>query len=209
MSKNVSKLFLVSLVLVLYSCAPKHVEIPTFEGKSVRDALTSRNNISSIETTFSITFEKEDTEVRGNGVLNIARNGDLSMRVYSFGFLAFEMTSENGLIKSSPAVDRNKGIMLSYGLRDCLFWWDLKDFELNESEDYFVFKNGARELWLDKKTALPKKQMVYLEDRRQLSIYYDNPVKVGDLWYPSKIRIELARYAVTLTVKDMLFGREA
>ena len=49
------------------------------------------------------------------------------MRIYSFGFLAFEMTAHNGIIKSKPPVDRNKGILLSSGLRDCLFWWDIKD----------------------------------------------------------------------------------
>lgn len=156
MLKIVSKLFFVSIIIFLSSCTVKHTELPAFEGIDVREALSSRNNISSIETTFSITFEKEDTEIRGNGILNLAKNGDLSMRVYSFGFLAFEMTSENGIIKSAPAIDKNKGIILTYGLRDCLFWWDLKDFEINEKEDHFVLKNHEREVWLDKKTAFPK-----------------------------------------------------
>ncbi len=43
-----------------------------------------------------------------------------------------------------------------------------------------------------------------LEDGRELDIYYENPEKIGDLWYPSKIRIELSRYAVTLRIKDIL-----
>ncbi len=205
MWKIVSKLFLVSIIISLYSCAAKHVEIPFYEGGNVREALSSRNNISSIETTFSITFEKEDTEIRGNGILNMARNGDLSMRVYSFGFLAFEMSSKDGVIKSSPAIDRNKGIILTYGLRDCLFWWDLKDFQIDEKEDCFVLKNHDRELWLDKKTVFPKKQIIFLEDGRELNIYYDNPEKAGETWYPSKIRIELLRYAVTLKLKDISF----
>lgn len=209
MWKTVSKLFLISALIFLYSCAAKRVEMPVYEGKDVRETLSSKRNISSIETTFSITFEKEDTEIRGSGVLNISRNGDMSMRVYSFGFLAFEMTSKNGVIKSAPAIDKSKSTILSYGLRDCLFWWDLKDFKLNEKENYLVITNQERELWLDKKTALPKKQMIFLEDGRELSVYYDDPVKAGDLWYPSKIRIELARYAVTLIVKDISFGREA
>ena len=207
MLKNVSKLFLISLVLISYSCAPKRVEIPTFEGKSIREALASLNNISSIETTFSITFEKEDTEIRGKGLLNISRNGNLSMRVYSFGFLAFEMTSENGVIKSAPRIDSNKGIILTYGLRDCLFWWDLKDYEIKEEEDHFVIKNSERELWLDKKTAFPTRQIIFLQDGRELNVYYGSPVRSGNCWFPSKIRIELSRYAVTLEVKDISFAR--
>jgi hypothetical protein len=204
MWKIVSKLFLVSIIISFYSCAPKHVEMPAYEG-DIREALSSRNNISSIETTFSVTFEKADTEMRGSGILNLARNGDLSMRIYSFGFLAFEMSSNNGIVKSSPRIDRNKSIILTYGLRDCLFWWDLKDFEVNENKDCFVLKNNDRELWLDRKTAFPKKQIIFLEDGRELNIYYDNPEKAGETWYPSKIRIELSRYAVTLKLKDISF----
>jgi outer membrane lipoprotein-sorting protein len=209
MLKIVSKLFFVSIIIFLSSCTVKHAEMPAFEGTDVREALSSRNNISSIETTFSITFEKEDTEIRGNGILNLAKNGDLIMRVYSFGFLAFEMTSENGIIKSAPAIDKNKGIILTYGLRDCLFWWDLKDFEINEKEDHFVLKNHEREVWLDKKTAFPKKQIIFLGDGRELNIYYEDPEQAGEFWYPAKIRIELSRYAVTLKVKDISFAHEA
>ena len=208
MSKIVSKLFLVSAVLLLYSCAARYVGMPPYEG-SMRDLLSSKKDISSIETTFSITFEKGDTEIKGNGVLNISRNGDLQMRVYSFGFLAFEMTSENGIVKSAPAIDRNKGIILTYGLRDCLFWWDLKDFETDEKEDHLILRNHDRELWLDKKTMFPKRQIIFLEDGRELNIYYDNPERAGDFWYPSKIRIEHARYVVTLKVKEISFVRKA
>jgi hypothetical protein len=204
MWKIVSRLFLVSIIISFYSCAPKHVEMPAYEG-DIREALSSRNNISSIKTTFSVTFEKADTEMRGSGFLNMARNGDLIMRIYSFGFLAFEMNSSNGIVKSSPRIDRNKGIILTYGLRDCLFWWDLKDYRVNENKDCFVLKNNDRELWLDRKTAFPKKQIIFLEDGRELNIYYDNPEQAGGTWYASKIRIELSRYAVTLKLKDISF----
>jgi len=209
MLKTVSKLFFVSALLFLYACAARHIEMPSYEGKDALGVLKSNNSISSIETIFSIAFEKGDTEMRGNGVLNISKTGDLHMRVYSFGFLAFEMTSEKGIVKSSPSIDRNKGIILSYGLRDCLFWWDLRDFEVFEKEDTFIFKNHERELWLDKRTAFPRKQIISLEDGRELNIYYDDPEKAGDIWYPSKIRIELSQYAVTLKVKEISFLRDA
>ena len=61
-----------------------------------------------------------------------ARNGDLTMRIYSLGFLAFELISENGSIKSSRPLDNNKRVILTYGLRDCVFWWDMGDFEIEE-----------------------------------------------------------------------------
>jgi len=171
----------------------------------VQEVLSSRNDISSIETTFAITFEKDDTEMRGDGALNLLKNGDLSMRIYSFGFLAFEMTAHNGIIKSNPPIDRTKGIILSSGLRDCLFWWDIKDFSVEEDKSAYILKNMTRSLWINRETMLPIKQMISLEDGRELMIRYENPDYAGALWYPSKIRIELARYAVTLNIREISF----
>jgi outer membrane lipoprotein-sorting protein len=209
MSKIVSKLFLISVIFLLFSCARPRVEMPSYEGVDVKDVLTAKNNISTIETTFSISFEKDDTEIRGDGVLNIAKNGDLSMRIYSFGFLAFEMTSENGAIKSRPAVDRNKGTLLTYGLRDCLFWWDLDNFDTEEKEDVYILRDLNKTLWMDKKTMLPRKMSISLEEGRELNVSYENPEKMGDMWYPSKIRIELSKYAVTLKIRDISFALNA
>jgi hypothetical protein len=205
MLKNVSTLFLISCILFSCSCTTKRVELPVYEGTDVREALSSKNNISSVDSTFSIIFEKDNSEIRGDGIVNMSRNGNMTMRIYSFGFLAFEITAENGFIKSSPAVDRNKGTILTYGLRDCIFWWDMEDFEIEEKEDTYIISNLTRTLWLDRKTMFPKKQIISLEEGRQLNIYYENPEKAGDIWYPSRIRIELSKYAVTLKIKDISF----
>ncbi len=205
MLKIVSTLFLLSTLLFSYSCATKRVELPVYEGINVREVLSSKNNISAIDTTFSIVFEKDDSEIRGDGVVAISRNGDITMRIYSFGFLAFELTSENGNIRSNPVIDRNKRTILIYGLRDCLFWWDMRDFEVEEKETHYLLKNITRQVLIDKKTMFPVKQIVSLEEGRELNIFYENPEKAGDIWYPSKIRIELSKYAVTLKIKDISF----
>lgn len=206
MLKTVLRLFLLSTILFLFSCAAPRIEMPVYEGIDIADALHLKNGISAIEATFTIIFEREDTEIRGDGVLNISRNGDLSLRVYSFGFLALELTSENGVIKSVPMIDRTRGTMLTYGLRDCLFWWDIKDFEVAEKEGIYLLKNLSRTLWLDRKTMFPIKQTVSLEDGREFNFYYENPEKAGDIWYPSKIRIEFSKYSVILKIKDISFN---
>jgi hypothetical protein len=179
--------------------------MPSYEGVNVVDVLHSKDNISDIETVFSITFKKDDTETRGEGVLNISRNGDLSLRIYSFGFLVFELVSENGIIKSTPALDRSKGTILTYGLRDCLFWWDIKNFEVDEKEGIYLLRNLSRKVWIDSKTMLPIKQTVSLEDDRELNFYYEKPGNSGNIWYPTRIRIELSKYSMTLKIKEMSF----
>src|SRR4030042_6157938 len=205
MLKTVLRLFLLSTILFLFSCAAPRIEMPVYEGIDIADALHLKDGISAIEATFTIIFEREDTEIRGDGALNISRNGDLTLRVYSFGFLALELTSENGVIKSVPMIDRTRGTMLTYGLRDCLFWWDIKDFEIDEKEGIYLLKNLSRTLWIDRKTMFPIRQTVSIEDGREFNFYYENPEKAGDIWYPSKIRIEFSKYSVTLKIKDISF----
>jgi hypothetical protein len=204
MLKIVSTLFLV-ISLLLASCARPRVELPVYEGVGVRDVLDSKKNISGIESSFSISFEKGDMTTKGDGVLNISRNGDMNMRIYRFGFLVFQISSEDGVIKSSPPVDRWKAILLTYGLRDCLFWWDLKDFGIEEKENSYVLKDMSRTLWIGRKTMFPMKQIISLEDGNELDMSYEDPEKAGDVWYPAKIRIELSRYSVTLKIKDISF----
>ena len=200
------KLFFISCSLLLVSCAAPRVELPDYEGVDVRDVLRQREQVRKIESVFSIVFEREDSEIKGSGKLYLSRDGDMTLRVYSFGFLAFELTSDNGVIKSSdPAIDRNKGIMLTYGLRDCLFWWDMVNREIAEEGNGYLLHNHARKVWLDRKTLLPTRQTIGLEDGRELDIYYEVPIKIDNTWFPSKIRIELSRYAVVLQIKDMLF----
>lgn len=215
MSKRVSRLFSLKAyfsffisyfsLLSLFSCATPRVEMPVYEGIDVKDVLYSKNSISAIDTTFSIVFEKDDTEIKGDGVLNISRDGNLNLRVYSFGFLALELISEDGIIKSNPRLDRSKGTILTSGLRDCLFWWDIKDFEIDEKDGIYLLINPSRKIWMDRKTMLPIKQTVALEDGRKLNIYYESPEKISDVWYPSKIRIELSTYSVTLKIKEISF----
>jgi hypothetical protein len=205
MLKAVSRLFLLSTILLLFSCAAPRVEMPVYEDVDVRHALHSKNSISAIEAAFSITLEKDDMEIKGDGALNISRNGNLNLRVYSSGFLALELISENGIIKSVPVIDRNKGIIFTYGLRDCLFWWDIKDFEIDEKEGVYLLKNLSRRLWIDRKTMFPIRQTVFLEDGSELNIHYGNPEKTGDIWYPSKIKIDLSKYSVTLKIKEISF----
>lgn len=206
MLKKPWKLSFLSAALFLLSCATARVEIPTYEGIDVKDVLYSKNSISTIETTLSISFEKEDVEMKGDGLLSISRTGDLTLRVYSLGFLALELTSEKGITKSNPWLHVHKRKLLANGLRDCFFWWDIEDSEIDEREDTYLLKNQSRMIWIDRKTILPLRQTIYCEDGTELNIFYENPRKAGDVWYPSKIRIEIPKFSVTLKIKEILFN---
>ena len=208
MSRHALNLFLISIVLLSTACAARKIEkmeLPSYEGRAFREVLSERSGIRDIETKFSVLFEKKDSETRGDAALDISQTGDMSLRVYSMGFLAMELTSRDGSVKSIPSLDRSKKLILTRGLRDCLFWWDIRDFSLIEENGYYLMESPDREIWIDKKTFLPARQNIYFEDGKVLNVYYDNPAKENDIWYQSKIRIEFLQYAVTFTIKHMSF----
>ena len=134
MSKNFLKLFCISLLLLLASCAPRATTPVLFEERGLSEVIAGLSGISQIDTAFSIIFEKADSEIRGDGDLNISSNGDSGMKIYTLGILALELSSRNGTVKSKPGLDSTKKTILSQGLRDSLFWWDIKDFTVHEED---------------------------------------------------------------------------
>jgi len=203
---NFLKLFFVSIVLGVSACAPQKVAIPVVEPRSIDVVLAERKSIERIDAAMSVVFEKTDSEMHGDAVLDMAQNGDLHMKVYTLGILAMDLTSKNGLVKSTPKLDKSKTAILTQGLRDSLFWWDLTDFTVQEEKDHLILQNAARQVVLDRKTMLPQKQRISFDDGRQLTVFYDNPAQIKGVWYQSKMRIELSRYTVTLTVREISFA---
>ena len=205
MSKNFLKLFCISLLLLLASCAPRATAPPLFEEKGLAEVIAGLSGISRIDTTFSVIFEKADSEVHGDGALNISSNGDLEMKVYSLGFLALELSSRDGAVKSNPGLDSTKKTILTQGLRDSIFWWDIKDFTVREEDGFYLLRNAGREIMLEKKSGLPTKQQIYFSNGKVLTVYYDNPAREEGILYQSRIKIELLKYSVTLIVKNIRF----
>jgi hypothetical protein len=194
-------------VLLAASCTPKLTAPPVLKEMSLEEALSERRTISRIDAAFSVLFEKADSEIRGEGILNAFGNGDLDLRVYSLGFLALELLSRNGVVKSNPGLDSAKKAILSQGLRDSLFWWDINDFTVRDEGLYYLLRNASREITVDKESMLPLKQQIFFSDGKMISVYYDNPAKEDGLIYQTKMKIELARYSVTLTIKSISFTR--
>jgi hypothetical protein len=210
MSRNVLRLLWISLfplLLLATSCAQKRVVLPSFQGGDIRTALAEKKKVTDIETTFSISLgrveENTGGEMSGDGALTISNSGDLDLRIYSLGFLAMEVTARDGIVKSSQKIETAKRLLLTEGLRDCIFWWNMDDVVIGEEAGMYVLRSGHRAVWVDKKSFLPIKQVVFLDDGKELSISYDEPVQENNRWYQSRIRIEFLQYAVSLSVKTL------
>lgn len=224
----------VSCILTLLSCAPKHVALPSYEGVPIESALSELRRITSIETVLSVEYAKSDGMMTGDASLRLSEN-DLDLRLYYLGFLAGEIKEHDGIIQSKPTIDGNKKALLVEGLKNGFLWWNIKDYRVEEREDLFVLRNSYREIVINKKTLLPVRQTVELENGDRLTITYDSPVKaegektgdqedektevntssttqsgtftLSELWYPSQITIELRKYLVKVKVKSYSASR--
>lgn len=204
---------LISVLCLLFSvsCAPKRVELPSYEGVSLENAISELKDIKSIEAILSIEYEKNDSTMNGDASLSISED-KLNLRLYYLGFLAGEVSEDNGIIKSKPKLDKNKSTILVDGLKHSFLWWNIKDYTLQEKEDIYELKTSHRKLLISKKTLLPVQQTIELNDADELKIFYDAPAKIDSnelsvtsnmpLWYNSRLKIEFKNYIVKINIKS-------
>lgn len=193
---------LFSFVFLLASCTAKRVEVPTYEGADIQTVLSSKGAVRLIDSNFSIEFERDGGVLRGDAVLKLTPDA-LDLQVYSLGFLVAEITANDTVTRSNPPIDRNRIAMLVDGIRNSFFWWSIKDYDVREDENLYRVSNSWRRLFLNKRTLLPERQVIDLEDGRELNVLYEEPDLIGDIWFPSRIRIELSRYSVHLRIKTL------
>lgn len=193
-------LFLIAVMLL--SCSAKRIEIQYYEG-SLNDRLKSFENIQSIKSVFSIELDRGNNgTIKGEGVLRLSGE-DLALQVYSMGFLVAEVNADGSGVRSDPPVSKNRLLMLVNGLRNSFFWWDMKEYSFKDEGDNFILTNSWKRLIIDKKTMMPLRLKIDLEDGNRLDISYYEPTDINGFVFPSKIRIELLNYAVNLKIKDI------
>jgi hypothetical protein len=52
---------------------------------------------------------------------------------------------------------------------------------------------------------MPEKQVIELDDGRQLTVFYEEPVLMDGGWFPSRMRIELSNQTLRLSIKAISF----
>jgi len=198
-------------LFLIVSCAPKHVEMPSYKGIALNDILPALRDIKTIEATMSVVYEKEDSSMRGDAFLKVS-DDSLNFRIYYLGFLAGEIQENNGIIQSNPRLNKNKSTILVDGLKNSFFWWNMQDYEIYESEDMYVLRNSYRKIIISKDTLLPVKQTIELYNGEKLNIFYDLPQRANadslfltssiPLWYQSHLKIEFQNQIVMINVRS-------
>ncbi|MBA4349566.1 MAG: hypothetical protein C0415_06230 [Thermodesulfovibrio sp.] len=205
-------LFTIYCSLFTVSCATKHVEIPSYEKITINEALAELKKTTSIDAVLLVEYEKGDIMMSGDAALLLSEN-KLDLKLYYLGFLYGEVKEENGIVKSKPLLDKNKSILLVDGLKNSFFWWNIKDYTINEKEDIYELKNSTRQILISKKTMLPVQQIIKINNADELKISYDFPAKIKaeetnssnpplSHWYQSHLKIEFKKYLVRIEVKS-------
>ncbi len=190
------------LLVLLVSCAPKRVEIPTYEGVDLRNVLSEKQSIRTIEATLSLEFEKDGSIMRGDAALRLTPDS-LDLQVYSFGFLVAEVTSNETVTKSDPPMDSTRLAMLVEGIRDSFFWWSIKAPAIDDDDGLYRVSNSWRRIFINKKTMMPERQIIELENGSELTVLYEEPALMDGGWVPSKMRIELSGRVLNLRIKTL------
>jgi hypothetical protein len=198
------KIYLITLFLCA-ACAQKGVVIPVREGIDLRDELTRMGSLTSLDASFTIEFVRGESTMKGDAVLRLTPE-DLDLRVYSLGFLVSEVTSHDGLTKSTPPMERTGLLLLIDGIRNSFFWWSIEGYEIDEDDAAFLVTNSWRRIVFNKRTLLPVRQMINLDEGKELQIFYEDPRPLDGVWFPSKMRIELSSYMVTLAIRELSFA---
>lgn len=214
-------LFLLFCTLLLAGCAAKQVALPSYEGVPVEEALAELRTISSMEAILSVQYERGDTFMSGDAALSLT-GSRLSLKVFYLGFLAAELTEENGVVRSKPHLDRQKSTMLVEGLKNSFLWWNISGYTLEEAGEQYVIMSPERELVLDRKTLLPTRQVLHLDNGERITIAYSSPARAdlgrteeegqqaphfrvfsSGLWYPSEMTIGFRNQSARVRVTSL------
>ncbi len=203
----------VLLIFLITSCAPRHIEKPSFADADLNKLLDAMSDVSAIEAVISMEYEKQHNLMRGDASLAISEN-QIDLKVYYLGFLAGYLKENNGVVESSQKLDKNKSTLLIDGLKNSFLWWKIKDYNVTDEGEFYTLKNYNRKILVDKKTLLPVQQTMELYNGDELKIIYNSPAKVeqtdsGDkrlssigLWYQSGMRIELNNHLLKIQIKS-------
>lgn len=202
------------ILFCLASCAKRHVSMPDFTDTNLDTLLIELSQISSIEATLEVEFDKGDVFMNGDMFLKADEN-NLIVRVYYLGFPVGEIVEHNGVIKNTMKISKSRGQMIANGLKRSLFWWKNPFIQKIDNEETYTLLSKGIEIIIDKKTLLPIRQTVTLENGESLDIMYSEPrqieegKRVGGLtdWYQSVVKLSYQNYRASSKVNRLTLHR--
>ena len=199
-----------SLFTVL-GCAPK-VTAPPPLYKDTELSLEeivkiSQRDINSIKAIARIDLEKNDKPYSTvDSSMLLKKPSWLHIRFYKFGLPAGNFLMKDDFVYAVS--DKGSKRFKEFGkeLYYSVFWWaGIEGAVMYREAEHYVIRTDNKEIRLNKNTLLPELQEITVKNKK-IYISYSEPQMANNVWYPSKMRIEIDAYKVNIKIEKLLIN---
>lgn len=191
----------------------------------------ARKDVDTLKTIVGINIEKDDKPHSYVDASVLLKKPDwIQIRLYKFGIpvgnfllkdnVVYNLSDRGGEVsQGSSKLDEKLSRNLKEFIKELyrsVFWWEgiiisdcrfqmidcKENTVISRNEMEYIIKTKDREIHLDSATLLPKSQEVTINNKK-IFIFYDDPKKEGDFWYPSTLKIEAGNYRFSLKVEKL------
>ena len=211
MSKKLSKLFFISILLIVTACATKPVVAPpsVYEETALSlDEILKKasGDTMAIKAITDIEIRKNDKYYDSIRASVLVKMPDwVHVRMYKFGMLVKDFVVMGDRLhvlsgKGSPNLKK-----FGKEFHNAIFWWeDIEDGVLSSKGDEYMIRSRNKELRIDKATLLPLQQKI-IAFEREIEITYTEPKEEKDgYWHPSVINIVVGDFSFRVKLKKLL-----
>jgi hypothetical protein len=208
--KKLLKYFSFSILFIFIACAPKPKLLPPplYEDTTLtleEIILKAGSGLDSLKAISTITVDKNDKHFSTFSASSLIKKPDwVHMRVYQLGMLVRDFViKDNQLYMRSGKKDLNLR-NLGTEMHNAIFWWeDLQDGAMTVKNDTYVIRSLHKELYLDRDTLLPVKQIISSK-QGSILMNYKEPEETDGYWYNSIIDIYFNEFKFNVKLKKLI-----
>ncbi|MFQ3573247.1 MAG: hypothetical protein SNJ53_01280 [Thermodesulfovibrionales bacterium] len=203
------------LLLIIASCAKPHVTLPDYRDSNLQTLISELSEITGIEASLEVEFDKGDMVINGDMFLK-ADEKSMLLRIYYLGFPAGEIVEKDGEIRNTIKISKGRAQMIALGLKRSLFWWKNRFLTTTDDDDLYILLGDGIEVIIDKKSLLPIRQRLTLQNGESLDIYYAEPKQVEEAyrrggvtdWYQSAVTLSYRNYKALSRINSLTLLRQ-
>jgi hypothetical protein len=178
-----------------------HEETDSLPDESFNEKLKRISRAKGISVNGTIAIKGKGKDLKGSFVMSI--NGDdMDMHIFTNGISQGSITLKGSLVNVSPLLDDEYlEYMFAVILRDSVKWWNIYEYDVIKTEDYYLMRNSWKKVYVNKLMLVPEKQIVRLTNQREVVISYDEIREYGFGLLPSRIDFKYRSYRCVLYIE--------
>ncbi|MEE9524594.1 MAG: hypothetical protein V3V59_07585 [Thermodesulfovibrionales bacterium] len=157
--------------------------------------------INAVDVQGGITVQGNGKDVKGNFVMSIDGD-DMDMYIHANGIAAGSISLKGSMVDVTPSLDDEyMEYMFAVILRDSVKWWNIHEYDVVNTENYFLMRNSWKKVYVNALMLVPEKQVIRLTKQREVVISYGEIHDYGFGMFPSRIDFRYRGYRCVLLVE--------